>query len=748
MTQMMGIQSRGSIILVIILLIAFAQAFQTQAENHVSFRRDVMAVLSKAGCNMGACHGNQNGKYGFRLSLRGESPEWDYFSLAHEYDGRRINPWIPQSSLILEKSISNIAHEGGKRFGKESIYYSILLDWIKQGALDDKDSWIRPVSIQVKPSTSEFLYYPRKSIKLSVLATFEDGTTKDVSNLAVYEPSNTKVSIDNQGLVTSTNPGEATIIVRYLDLQKPVRVGFIPANPEFVWTASEPANFIDNYINDKLKVLLQNPSENSSDYVFLRRVYMDLSGLPPHPDVIKQFVEDNSPDKRAAIVLELMETKEFAEFWALKWADLLRVEEKSLDRKGVRSFYQWIQNSIANHKPLDQFAKEILTARGSTYKNPPSNFYRANRSPTKRSVATAQVFLGTRLQCAECHNHPFDVWTQNDYYSWASAFASIDYKILENNRKDGLDKHEFIGEQIIFDSDKASIKNPTTNKLTPARVLGGDSILPEGPNRKHEVADWLTAPSNKQFARVQVNRIWFQLMGRGLVDPVDDFRSTNPASHPDLLEALTNYFISHDYHIRPLITLIMTSNAYQRSSMKVAMNKFEDPINYARNIPRRFSGEQILDAQCVALETSVQYNGYAPGTRAGQIPGVEAIRIRSKALSDGDKFLRIFGKPLRLLTTDEERTCSPNMTQAFQMISSPLIHNIITDDNNALDKLSQSEDSEFIVETLFLKLISRQPNEAELNKLSEFIEKSANKRESLEDICWALINSKEFLFRY
>lgn len=720
------------------------------ARGEVSYRRDVMAILSKAGCNMGACHGNQNGKYGFKLSLRGESPGIDHNTITAEFQGRRINTWDPDKSLLLQKATTAIAHQGGKRFDRKSKYYQIIHDWIASGAPDDQEDWVKPVDIFPTPASSSFIYYPEKTIQIRVQAQFEDGTESEITDMAVYETSNTLVKVSDTGLVTSIQPGETTVIIRYLNIQKPLNLIFVPENPNFLATQWTSKNFIDQHIFQKLERLQQNASPVSHDTIFLRRVFMDLTGLPPSEQEIQEFLTHPAPDKRALWTEKLLETREFAEFWALKWADLLRVEEKQLDRKGVRAFYQWLQLGIANHKPIDELARDIISARGSSYGNPATNFFRANRSATQRGVATAQVFLGTRLQCAECHNHPFDKWTQNDYYSWASAFASIDYKILENNKRDGLDKHEFIGEQIIFDSSRTSINNPSTELPAPARALGAEQILPTGDMRRHALADWLTAPENRQFARVQVNRIWSHLMGRGLVHPVDDFRSTNPASHPSLLEDLTSLLINNDYQIRAVIKAIISSMAYQRSSTIIESNTLDDEVNYARVIPRRYTGEQILDAQCQALDVSVPFNGYAPGTRAAQIPGVEAIRARSKSPSSGDKFLKIFGKPMRLLTTDEERTCSSNMTQAFQMISSPLIHSLIADPNNILNPLASSSenDSRDAIKSLYLRFLSRPPSIEELEHLAGYVQSQNNLRNALEDISWALVNSKEFLFRF
>ncbi len=716
---------------------------------NVSFRNEVMAVLSKAGCNMGACHGNKNGKYGFKLSLRGESPEADHHAVTGEFHGRRINPWLPGQSLILAKATGEIPHEGGRRFGRDSRYFAILESWIESGAPDDGDEARLPVSIEVTPSGTQFIEYPVRSLEIRAMVTYEDGRTEDVSDLAVYESSNPIVEISMGGVVQSLQPGETTILVRYLHLQKAIPVAFIPSNPDFVPMDAPVAGFIDQHINRKLEKLKQHPAGRCDDATFMRRAWLDLTGITPPAGAVIPFIESTDESRRHRLIEELMETPEFASFWAQKWADLLKVEEKTLDRKGVMSFYQWIRTGIANDRPLDEFAAGIIAASGSTYTTPPANFYRANRTATERSVAAAQVFLGTRLQCAECHNHPFDRWTQNDYYSWASAFATVDYRVLENRRRDSNDQHEFVGEQVVFDRPDGMVRNPTSGKMALPRALGSEQILPDGAARRETLAEWMTSPDNRQFARVQVNRIWYHLMGRGLVEPVDDFRATNPPSHPRLLEELTDLFIEEGFRIRPVIRAVMNSEAWQRSSFRHVGNPVDDPVNYARCVPGRLSGEQILDSITRALEAPVEFNGYAPGTRAIEIPGVEAIRARYRRPSDGDKFLKVFGKPPRLLSTDEERTCSPTMTQAFQLVSGPLVNELVSRPDNRLSRLDNpSVSPEHALIDLFCAFISRPPTDAEVQHFLDYLNSQPSRRHALEDISWALINSKEFLFRY
>ena len=437
-----------------------------------------MAVLSKAGCNAGACHGNANGKAGFKLSLRGEDPEFDFNALTHDQFGRRIDLMDPEQSLILLKPTAQLAHEGGKRFTNDSPEYQMLRQWLAAGAPRDSQDTPRLITLQVLP-TDRILIDPVSSVQLNVRASFSDGSQCDVTRLAVYETSSPLAKVSPDGLVLRVNMGETTVLVRYLRSQVPVRIAFIPARGDFKPSQMAAHNYIDEHVFAKLRTLHMNPSPPCSDEVFMRRAYLDLLGILPSAQAAREFVTSRRRDKRARLIDRLFDRPEFADFWALKWADLLRVEERTLDQKGMQAFHRWIRESIADNQRLDEFARELIVARGSTYLNPAANFYRANRDPITRAEAVAQVFLGTRLQCAQCHNHPFDRWTQDDYYNWAAVFAKVQYKILENRRQDNNDSHEFKGEQIVYVSRKAEVKNPRTGKIAHPQFLNASSSAEE-----------------------------------------------------------------------------------------------------------------------------------------------------------------------------------------------------------------------------------------------------------------------------
>lgn len=731
------------------LVVIFVLGAKSLAAERISFRNDVMAVLSKAGCNAGACHGNAKGKAGFKLSLRGEDPDYDFEMLTREQFGRRVNPMDPEQSLILQKATAQIAHEGGKRFDRGSVEFEMLHRWIAAGAAPDAAGVPRLVALEVTPG-EKVLIEPEKTVQLNAQARFADGLRRDVTKLAVYEPANSLVSISPDGLVTALTFGETTVLVRYLDRQVPVRLAFVPARPEFEFREAKRNNFIDDHVFAKLRTLRMNPSELCTDEVFLRRAYLDLVGILPSSSEARSFVSDPRPDKRAVLVEQLLRRTEFADFWALKWSDLLRNEERALDQKGVNNFHRWIRQSIADGKPVDQFVRELIAARGSTYLAPEANFYRANRDPVMRGEAVAQVFLGTRLQCAQCHNHPFDRWTQDDYYNWAALFAKVQYKILQNRRQDSNDQHEFKGEQIVFVARKGEVKNPRTGGAAVPRFLGVDRPVGTGDRDElQELADWITSRENPFFARSQVNRIWYHLMGRGIVDPIDDFRATNPASHPELLDALASDFMEHGYDLRHIISRIMNSRTYQLSSLPDETNA-SDEQNYSHNWVRRLTAEQLLDCQSQVLGVTPKFQGYPLGVRAGALAGSRPERVRGQRgmVSLSDQFLELFGKPPRLLTCECERSTETTMSQAFQLISGPTLNQLLTNPTNRLARLLETGGSDLeMVDELFWTAVTRAPTERESEVATGLLASAKGRRSALEDIAWSLLNSKEFLFR-
>ncbi len=718
-----------------------------------TFDRDVMPIVSQAGCNMGACHGNLHGKGGLKLSLRGEDPAFDYNALTRQHSQRRIDVFQPDESLLLQKAIGRLGHGGGKRISKDSLAYRLLYDWMQAGAKGPDKNLPALTSLEVTPA--EIVdHVDSPHVSLTVTAHFEDGSQRDVTQLATYETSNTLLSIASPGNVQRDSYGEGTVLVRYLQQQVPVRVAFVRPQPDFAWHGPDPSGQIDEFVFAKLKQLTIPPAAICDDATFCRRIWLDLCGALPTPEDAQAFVADQSPDKRERLVDSLLAQPEFADFWTLKWADLLRAEEKVLDTRGVDALYSWIRTNIATGRRLDAFVHDLIAAEGSTYDNPPANFYRVHRDATSRGETVARLFLGVRLQCARCHNHPFDRWTMDDYYSWSALFARIDYKLIDNTRKDKLDLNEFIGEQFVIFGTRGELKNPRTGQNSEPQFLGslaGNGASKDKENHRKtltELAGWITSPENELFATSQVNLIWFHLLGRGLIDPIDDVRATNPPSHPHLLAWLRSELVASEFDLRTMIRTICNSRAYQFSAQVEEANR-ADEENYSHALVRRLTAEQLVDAQSQALGNQAAFGGYPAGTWARQVRGVMRVRDRNQSLGDGDQLLRTFGKNSRLLACECERSNDATLQQAFVLIGSDTLEKRLESEQSLPAELAQSNltNSE-LISRLYWAILSRQPTSAEVSVSESLLEKADDRHAVLTDLTWALLNSKEFLFRH
>jgi hypothetical protein len=728
-----------------LLLILIAACLPGMAvAGDVSFRSDVMAVVSKAGCNQGTCHGNARGKGGFQLSLRGQDPANDHQVLTRDWLARRTNIAEQDRSLLLLKATMQMAHEGGQRFAIDSDEYRVLRDWIAAGCADDPADAPRPTVLDVSP-TDVLLEAPQWDQPLRVRARFSDGSERELTSRAVYEVGSPIVEVTREGVIRGQTAGETVVLVRYLDLQVPVRVALIPERSDYVWQGPSPANVVDEHVFAKLRQLKLQPSERSDYATFLRRAHLDLIGVLPTADEARAFLADTSADKRARLIDALLERPEFADWWALKWADMLRIEEKTLDAKGATVFHQWLRQAFAEGRPLDEVVQQLLAARGSTYSQPEANFYRALRDPFDRAEAVGQLFLGVRLQCAKCHNHPFDRWTQDDYYAWSNVFARVDYKILENNRRDTNDKHEFDGEQIVFMPDEGDVKDPRTGKPRAPQFLGEPEPVRDDADRLEQLADWLTRAGHDRFAQMLVNRTWRNLFGRGLVEPVDDFRATNPPTHPELLQDLAGELRSHGFDLRHLLRVMANSTTYQLSSIPNETNA-DDEVNYSRSTVRRLTAEQLADGLAVATGVSLPFQGFPEGTRAAELPGVGAMLRRRSSPQAGDELLRVFGKPPRLQSCECERTDETTLNQAFQLVSGGLLHELTSSDQNRIAGLSSRDPADAITE-LYWHALSRAPTDAERQSLTEYVTRHRNRTAALQDVLWSLVTSHEFVLR-
>ncbi|REK13099.1 MAG: DUF1549 domain-containing protein [Planctomycetota bacterium] len=699
-----------------------------QTPDRISFDYDTLAVLSKQGCNQGACHGSPSGKGGFRLSLRAYDPALDIETLVREAFNRRTNLYEPEKSLLLRKPLMEVAHGGGRRLTTDSLAYEVLHDWIDQGCQVDPPEAAECVKLDIYPR-ERILMRPAHTQQVVALAHFSDGTIRDVTSLACFSSSDEAVAtVDETGLVVGHDRGEAAILVRYLDKLESSTMMFLKEVPGFEWSNPPENNFVDQHVFDKLEQLQILPSDVCTDEEFIRRVYLDVIGVLPKPAETKAFLADSDPEKRAKLIDELLERPEFAEFWALKWGDLLRIRNAKVTNSGVHKFHRWLVAAFRDNMPYDQFARELLTASGSTFVNPPANYYRTATETNDCTETTSQLFLGIRIQCAKCHNHPFERWSQDNYYGIGAFFNRV-------QRKPGVNPDE----QVIWVARGGEVTQPRTGQqMQPWLPLTGTAELSGEDDRRDALVDWLVKPENPFFAKVEVNRIWGHLLGRGIVEPVDDFRDSNPPSSESLIAALADDFAAHGYDRKHVIRTVLNSRTYQLSSRKNEFNA-EDGKYFSHAMTRLLTAEQLLDAICRVTDVPEKFAGLPAGTRATALPSPDV---------ESD-FLKVFGQPARETACQCERSTDSNLSQALQMINGPLVHSKVRDEKNRIRTLATSEKSnEEIITELYLAGLCREPSEPEMAAATRHIEKSGDRMRGLEDVCWALLNANEFLFQH
>lgn len=695
------------------------------AEPDVSFRVDVIAALSHAGCNSGACHGSPQGKNGFRLSLRGQDPDLDFASLAKEAGGRRVNPQQPDESLVLQKGTGRVSHGGGQLFGRDALTYRTLAKWIAAGARDDKPSLL--VRLEVTPASGK-LDPTKPSAKLSATAHFADGTTRDVTALTVFTTSE-PAKVDASGTVTFARTGEATVLARFLTSFTSARFSFVTPDPAFAFRAPAANNFIDVAVFAKQKELQLLPAAVCSDEVFVRRGFLDTIGTLPTPEEAAAFLDSKEANKRTKLIDALLEREEFAHFWALKWADVLRGSATTISERGVHSFHRYLVRSVASDKPVSQLARELVTGTGNALHKPAANFYRVARTPEDAAEATAQLFLGVRVQCAKCHGHPFENISQADYYGLAAFFARVQLK----GSQFGLD------DEIVYTQPNRELNNPVTRRPQPPAAFGW--LPPASEDRRDALANWLTSANNKFFARAVSNRVWFHLMGKGIVDPVDDFRDTNPPSNPELLNALADHFAKGGYRVKPLVRAILNSHAYQLSSEAPAQSPHAaDPERYfVKASVRMLTAEQILDAVSSATGVPEQFKGYPAGTRAIELPegGVN------------HPFLTAFSKPVRDVICECAREEDPALPQVLHLLNNAgLLAKVSSADGRLAALLKSGKDDAWVTERLYLATLSRRPTARERELVAKHIAGAKDRATGFRDVQHALLNLNEFLLRH
>lgn len=698
------------------------------AREPVSFQYGAQIALSKQGCNSGACHGSPSGKGGFRLSLRAYDPALDIYTMVREDLQRRVNPLEPAASLILTKPTMAVTHGGGLKMKPDDPAYKLLHDWIAEGCQLDREDSAHCVRIEVFPR-ERILHFPALTQKVVALAHFSDGSIRDITDVAMYSSSDDAVAgVDVRGMIQAKDRGEAAILVRYLDKVETARMTFLRDVEGFAWNAPKENNFIDQHVFDKLEQMQILPSDLCSDDEFLRRVYLDVIGELPTAADTRAFLADPNPWKRSKAIDALLERPEYAQFWALKWGDLLRLGNKRVSASGVHKFHHWLVSAVEQNMPYDEFARELLTASGSTFDNPAANYYRTAADTNECTETTSQVFLGVRIQCAKCHNHPFERWTQDNYYGIGAFFHRI-------ARKPGSTPEEL----VVFASREGEITQPRTGKQMPPWLpLQGEANLPAEEDRRQAFAEWLTQPDNPFFARVAVNRIWGHLMGRGIVEPVDDFRDSNPPANAPLLDALAADFAGHGFDWKHSLRTILNSRTYQLSSRKNAFNAQD--VKYASHAATRLqTAEQLLDGICAVTGVAEKYAGLPAGIRATQLPSPDVDH----------PFLKTFGQPARETACQCERGTDSNLSQALQLINGPLVHAKLKDENNRFRTLAKAGRSDHdIVTDLYLSAFCRLPTGEELAVADRHLAANTDRMAALEDLCWAIINANEFLFQH
>jgi hypothetical protein len=702
----------------------------------VSFRHEVIASLNVSGCNAGACHGTPSGKNGFKLSLRGFDPEADFLQLTRDALGRRTDRHSPDASLILQKGLGRVPHEGGQKLTWGSIPATAVRDWLVEGLRDDPADLPSLESIEVLPG-SRVQVSPGRWQQLSVQAKFSNGSVRDVTRYTVFSSSDPAVAdVTPNGLVEFRQSGEVAILCRYLMQLNTVRLTYLEPRKGFVWNNPPEANYVDKNVFAKLKMLNILPSDLCTDAEFVRRAYLDLCGILPSADEVRVFLSAPEADKRARLINNLLERPEFADYWTLKWSDVLRSSRKNIQIKGTHVFQKWLRNHFARDTGFDEVVRELLTASGSTFANPPANYYRIARDPQNLAETTAQLFLGVRMQCAKCHNHPFERWTQDDYYSLSAFFARVRQK--KDAREPGPNP-QTPGAEVIYLERGGEVTQPRTNKVMAPKFPGGPTApAPGGKDRRTALAAWMTAPDNAFFARSTVNRIWYHLNGKGIVDPVDDFRDSNPSANDELLDALARDFVSHRFSFKHLVRVIMNSRTYQLSAGTNELNK-DDTKYFSHAVTKLLPAEPLLDALCTAMEVPEKFAGMPAGTRAVQLPDGEF----------NHPFLKTFGQPARELACECERESDSNLAQALQLINGPTVNEKLRAPGNRIGRLlgKKVADSE-ILQDLYFSTLSRPPSADDIKVSLEYVAKAPDKRKAWEDVLWALINSKEFLFRH
>jgi hypothetical protein len=701
-----------------------------RAQDPTAFESEVLVALSKQGCNSGACHGSPSGKGGFRLSLRAFDKQLDELTLIREDFGRRVNTLQPERSLLLLKPTMGVEHGGGKQLHKDDDAYAILHRWISEGANADPADAARCDQLEVFPNQKRVLSVAEGSQQLSITAKFSDGTARDVTRSVAYSSSNTDVAtVDEQGFVTPHSQGETVILVRFLEHIESIPLMFVDSDDQFQWQTPPVNNYVDELVDQKLRLLQYQPSGVCSDSEFIRRVYLDVIGTLPTVTETQAFLADTADDKRSTLIDELLQRDEHAKFWAIKWGDLLKMTGAMVGDQGVHKYHRWVEQSIRDNMPYDEFARQLITASGSTLANPPANFYRTSTNMNESVETISQVFLGLRLQCAKCHNHPFERWTQDNYYGLGAFF----HRVKRRNTPRP-------GETFVYSVETGEVTQPRTGQtMQPWLPKIGVVESNTGQDRRLKFAEWLVEAQNPYFARIEANRIWSHFFARGIVDPIDDFRESNPPVNEPLLDALAKDFVENGFDRKYLIRVILNSRTYQ-SSYRTNDSNRHDHTYFSHQEPRLLDAEQLLDAINQSLGLSQTYGNLPPGTKATQLPAPDIVKV---------DFLKIFGQPDRMTVCACERLGESNLAMAIELFNGAELHKKLRDSNNRFRaSLTNGNSVEETIRELYAATLCRQPSDAEVKAALKHCAKREDPAAGVEDVCWALFNTDEFVFQH
>jgi hypothetical protein len=691
----------------------------------ISFQRDVVPILSKAGCNSGGCHGKAEGQNGFKLSVFGFDAVADHRTIVLEGRGRRVFPAAPDQSLLLLKAAAMMPHGGGLKIERDSPWYQRIRRWIAEGMSMDEQVVHSIVEIAVEPA--EVTLAALGSQQLRVTAIDSSGRRRCATAEAEFQTNNDAIAgVDRDGLIEATDvPGEAAILVRYLGHVAVCRVTRPRSSGEF--TRPPETNFIDRLVWDKLARLRVAPSPPADDATFLRRVFLDTIGTLPTPGEARRFLADPAPDKRHRLVAKLLDRPEYADYWAQRWSDILQIDKDTITPQGTVAMTRWVRGQLQRNVPYDQFVRSILTAQGSTLSESPAAFFQVQSDAEKSARAVSQLFLGVRIECAQCHHHPFERWDQQDYFALAGFFTGVDRK-----------PNPYGGIKIAVKSG-TELKHPRTGQLVPAAGLGAaPADLSANVDRRRVLADWATSPDNPFFTRTIVNRLWAHYFGRGLVEPIDDLRATNPASNEPLLEALADHLVALRYDLKAFTQTLLDSQVYQLSAQVNESNQLDDQ-NYSHASWKPMPAEVLLDAISQATGVPEDFNGWPRGYRA--------IQVWDNKLPS--HFLDVFGRPTRQTVCACERGTEPSIAQALHLMNSPTTMRKVQDRDGRTARLAASSLSpDELIDELYLATLSRLPTDAERKLMQQAFIASSDRREIAEDILWTLLNTKEFVYNH